>query len=157
VAKDASQPFIVETQSVAIEVLGTSFNVKAHNEDEFVSVTVESGKVQVNMEEAMMQLLPGEQLFLDKTNREIYRNHENADNSKTWISGGLYFNKCPIRSVVNELMRRYTCTIEFEGKIPDEYISGGHDNKTLESVLQSIYYATGIKHRKEADKIILYE
>jgi ferric-dicitrate binding protein FerR (iron transport regulator) len=157
VAKDASKPFIVQTKNANIEVLGTCFNVKAHSEDEFVSVTVESGKVQVNTEEAIMQLLPGEQLFLDKTNREIHRSHENPEYAKAWISGGLYFKKCPIRSVVNELMRRYNCTIEFEGTPPGEYISGGHDNKTLESVLQSIHYATGIKYRKESGKIILYE
>ncbi|KAA6326740.1 hypothetical protein EZS27_024193 [termite gut metagenome] len=157
VAKDISKPFIVQTKNTNIEVLGTGFNVKAHNEDEFVSVTVESGKVRVNMEEAIMQLLPGEQFFLDKTNREIHRSRENPEYAKVWISGGLYFNKCPIRSVVNELIRHYNCAIEFEGKVPDEYISGGHDNKTLESVLQSIYYATGIKYRKESGKIILYE
>ncbi|KAA6336044.1 hypothetical protein EZS27_015769 [termite gut metagenome] len=157
VAKDASKPFIVQTNNADIEVLGTCFNVKAHNEDEFVSVTVESGKVQVNMEETVMQLLPGEQLFLDKTNREIHRSHENPEYAKAWISGGLYFKKCPIRSVVNELIRHYNCAIEFEGKIPDEYISGGHENKMLESVLQSIYYATGIKYRKESGKIILYQ
>ncbi|MDR0845733.1 MAG: FecR domain-containing protein [Tannerella sp.] len=158
VAKDRSRPFIVETKNADIEVLGTAFNVKAHEEDEFLSVAVESGKVRVNLEEAMMQLLPGEQLLLDKTNQELHKSRENMEETKSWISGGLYFNKTPIRSVINELMRRYNCTIEFEnGMIPNEFISGAHDNKTLESVLNSIFYTTGIKYNKDANSIILYK
>ncbi|MDR2119260.1 MAG: FecR domain-containing protein [Tannerella sp.] len=159
VARNRSKPFVVQTADADIEVLGTSFNVKAYAEDEFVAVTVESGKVKVNMEDAMTQLLPGEQFFLDKTAREIHRNRENTGKIKSWTSGELYFNKTPIRSVVNELMRRYACVIEFEdGTLPDEYISGAHDNKTLEAVLNSIHYTAGIKYRKEANgKIVLYE
>jgi ferric-dicitrate binding protein FerR (iron transport regulator) len=159
VARDRSKPFIVQTGNADIEVLGTSFNVKAYGEDEFIAVAVESGKVKVNMEDAMMQLSPGEQFFLDKTGHEMHRNRENAEKMKSWISGDLYFNKTPIRGVINELMRRYDCVIEFEGgKIPGEYLSGAHDNKTLEAVLNSIHYTTGINYRKEENgKIVLYE
>jgi ferric-dicitrate binding protein FerR (iron transport regulator) len=159
VARNRSKPFVVQTGNAGIEVLGTSFNVKAYGEDEFIAVTVESGKVKVNMEDAMMQLLPGEQFFLDRTTHEVHRNRENTGKTKSWISGELYFNKTPIRSVINELMRRYDCVIEFEdGKIPGEYLSGAHDNKTLEAVLNSIHYTTGINYRKEENgKIVLYE
>lgn len=159
VARNRSKPFVVQTGDADIEVLGTSFNVKAYGEDEFIAVTVESGKVKVNMEDAMMQLLPGEQLFFDKIGNEVYRNRENTGKTKSWISGYLYFNKTPVQSVINELMRRYDCVIEFEGgKIPGEYLSGVHDNKTLEAVLNSIHYTTGIKYRKEENgKIVLYE
>ncbi|MDR1980920.1 MAG: FecR domain-containing protein [Tannerellaceae bacterium] len=158
VAQDRHKPFIVQTQHATIRVIGTAFNVKAHEEDEFISVTVEKGKVQVETEEAMMQISPGEQFWLDKTTLEIHKKRENTAFVKSWISGGLYFNKTPIQSVINELGRRYNCSISFgKGKLRNEYISGEHDNKTLEAVLNSIYYTTGIKYRKEADNIVLYE
>ncbi|MDR1454119.1 MAG: FecR domain-containing protein [Tannerella sp.] len=160
VAGDPSRPFVVETNGVTVEAIGTSFNVKAHGEDEFLSVTVESGKVQVDMPEIMMRLNPGEQFLLNRTSRDIIRKGENVQETKSWISGGLYFNRTPLRSVINELMRHYNCVIEFEGDdIPDRPVSGAHDNRTLTSVLNSIYYATGIKYRNEAgsNKVILYE
>jgi ferric-dicitrate binding protein FerR (iron transport regulator) len=158
VAKNQAKPFIIQTSNAAIEVLGTAFNVKAYDEDEFIAVMVETGKVQVNTEEAMMQLSPGEQFLLDKTNHEIHKNRENIAETKSWIYGGLYFNKTPIHSVINELTRRYNCSIEFEkGLVTDDYISGAHDNRTLEAVLKSIYYATGINYRKDKNKITLYK
>ena len=56
VARNEKQPFVVGTSRLDVCVLGTQFNVKSYKEDELVSVSVESGKVQVNLPEAMMRL-----------------------------------------------------------------------------------------------------
>jgi ferric-dicitrate binding protein FerR (iron transport regulator) len=160
IVKSPGIPFIVQIKDAEIEVLGTSFNVKAYEEDSSVSVTVETGKVRVSTHDnTMVQLAPSEHLVIDKSRREVHKYRENVTEAKAWIKGGLYFNKTPIRDVINELMRHYNCIIVFgDGeKIPDEYISGSHDNKSLDAVLTSIRYATGIKYRKENDGIILYK
>lgn len=158
VVPDKDKPFIVSTKDANVKVLGTSFNVKAYDVDELISVSVRSGKVQVDMADAMMRLLPDEQLVFSRENGEIQKRNESAHHATVWIDGGLYFNKTPIRSVVKELERRYNCKIELSGNTPyDNYIYGEHDNKSLESVLKSIRYSTDIKYRMEGDKIILYK
>lgn len=48
VAKDKGRPFIINTGDVTIKVLGTSFNVKAYEEDEEITVAVKTGKVMVS-------------------------------------------------------------------------------------------------------------
>lgn len=157
VSKNKNHPFIVRTSQADIRVLGTSFNVKAYNADEQLLVSVLTGKVQVNMPEAMLRLQPNEQLMLDKSKDEFQKRNEDANRVKSWVNGGLYFNRTPIRGVARELERIYNCTIEFApGFVFDEYIYGEHDNERLESVLNSIEYATNIKYRKEEDKYILY-
>lgn len=158
VVHDEDKPFIVSTKDASVKVLGTSFNVKAYDADEQILVSVRSGKVQVDMTDAMMRLLPDEQLVFSRKNGEIQKRNESARHATVWIDGGLYFNKTPIRSVAKELERMYNCKIEFSGNVPyDNYIYGEHDNKSLESVLKSIQYSTDIKYRKEDDKIIFYK
>jgi ferric-dicitrate binding protein FerR (iron transport regulator) len=160
IVKSSGLSFVVQIKDAEIEVLGTSFNVKAYEEDSGISVTVETGKVRVSTHDnTMIQLAPAEHLVIDKSRREMHKYRENVTEAKAWIKGGLYFKKTPVRDVINELMRHYNCTIVFgEGeKIPDEYISGSHDNKSLDAVLTSIRYATGIKSRKENDRIVLYK
>ena len=158
VEHDEDKPFIVSTKDASVKVLGTSFNVKAYDVDEQILVSVRYGKVQVDMTDAMMRLLPDEQLVFSRKNGEIQKRNESARHATVWIDGGLYFNKTPIRSVAKELERMYNCKIEFSGNVPyDNYIYGEHDNKSLESVLKSIQYSTDIKYRKEGDKIILYK
>lgn len=158
VTHDESKPFIVRTKEADVRVLGTSFNVKAYNTDEQVLVSVRSGKVQVDMPEAMMRLIPNEQLVLDRNNGEFRKKNEDVNRVISWIDGGLYFNRTPVRSVVMELRRMYNCEIIFQsGATYNEHIYGEHENKSLESVLKSIQYTTGIKYRKEGSKIILYK
>lgn len=158
VIHDESKPFIIKAEGASIKVLGTSFNVKAFKEDDQLSVSVKSGKVQVNMAEAMLRLKPDEQVILNKHSGEFAKQIEKNSRVTAWMNGGLYFNRTPIKSVVRELKRMYNCEIVFEsGKEYDDYIYGEHDNKNLESVLKSIQYATNIKYRNENGKIILYK
>ncbi|NCD10598.1 MAG: iron dicitrate transport regulator FecR, partial [Negativicutes bacterium] len=50
------------------------------------------------------------------------------------------------------------CSIVFqEGQEFDNLISGEHDNQSLESVLQSLGYISGIKYKKEKYHILLYK
>lgn len=158
VMPDKDKEFIVRTSTADVKVLGTSFNIKAYNEDENLVLTVQIGKVQVDIPDASMKFLANEQLVYNKTNKEYLKRGENSERATAWIQGKLYFNRTPIHSVAQKLMRIYNCNIEFSpGGVYDDYIYGDHDNESLESVLKSIEYSTGIKYKKEGGKIILYK
>lgn len=158
VAVDKNKPFIVQTERAQIEVLGTSFCVNAYDDSDHMSVTVETGKVQVNMSNATMRLLPNEHLYYNKVTEDFSKTRENLKNTKLWMSGGMYFNRTPIQEVAEELMRRFDCNIEFaEGEIFEEYIYGTHDGEDLETILNAIEFTTGIKHIKTDDNIILFK
>jgi len=47
VAKDASKPFYVHTNDLNIRALGTSFNVKAYDDEGIVETTLVTGKIQI--------------------------------------------------------------------------------------------------------------
>ena len=157
VAKDPDKAFIIHTADADIRVLGTSFNVKAYNEDEAVAISVKTGRVQVDIENATLKLLPNEQLVLERTSREYSKHNEDIRKVMLWTDGKLYFNKASIQSVALELQRIYDCKIELDFEIMhDDYLYGVHDNQSLEAVLKSIKYSTGIDYRKEGKRIILY-
>lgn len=158
VVHEEGRPFVVSTKDADIKVLGTSFDVKAYDTDEQIQVSVCTGKVQVDMADVMMRLLPDEQLVFSRKSGEVQKRNENARHATVWIDGGLYFNRTSINNVVKELERMYDCTIELSENVPrDSYIYGEHDNKSLEAVLKSIEYSTDIRHKKEGDKIVLYK
>lgn len=157
VARNESMPFIVKTGYFDVQVLGTSFDIKSYPTDEIVSVSVESGKVQVDMPDAMMRLTANEQVFVN-TLSEGYTKRREESPVAAWVKGTLYFQSTPIRDVAKELERVYNCRITFEpGQRFDNLISGEHDNKDLESVLKSIEYISNIKFRKNGNEIWLYK
>lgn len=157
VKRDESSPFIVQTHSFDVRVLGTCFNIKSYLSDEIVSVNVESGKVQVDLPEAMMRLQANEQILINKvsgTYSKLNEKHEVA----IWRKGNLCFNATPIHDVAKELERMYNCRIVFaEGQEFQNLISGEHDNKSLEAVLQSIEYTSGIHYRISGNQVFLFK
>lgn len=151
------QPFIVNTHHFDVRVLGTHFDVRAYSTDELVSVDVESGKVQVDLPEAMMRLKTNEQILINTLSGEYSKRREERTVA-VWRKGGLRFSSTPIRDVAKELERVYNCRIIFaEGQDFSNLISGEHDNLSLEAVLQSIEYTSGIHHKKEGKQILLFK
>ena len=152
-------PFIVETTRFTIHVLGTSFNVKAYDEDEAVSIAVNEGRVQVRMSDASFVLKPSEKIVLNTLTGEFKKEVNTEDrHSFAWTNGWLHFDRTPVRDVARELERIYGCTILFnEGEEFDNLISGEHDNQSLEAVLQSIEYTSEIKYLIEENEVLLYK
>lgn len=146
VAQDKNHPFVIHTEHFDVRVLGTEFNVKAYEEDEILTINVESGKVQVDMPEAVIRLTANEKLVINTRDNKYSKE---IDNTKiaVWRSGHLLFDKTPIREVAHELERVYNCKITFKkGQNFDNLISGEHTNKSLESVLESIKHTTGLQY-----------
>lgn len=157
VAHNEKMPFVVTTRDFDVRILGTQFDVKAYPQDEIVSVDVKSGKVQVDLPEAMMRLTAQEQVLINNLSGEYNKRKEESEVA-VWIKGSLRFNRTPIRDVARELERVYNCRIVFTaGQEFNNLISGEHDNQSLESVLESIRYISGIKYKKEGETIILYK
>lgn len=157
VKHNETSPFIVKTPIFDVKVLGTQFNVKAYREDELACVDVESGKVQVDLPDAMMQLTKKEQILINTESKE-YRKENDVEEVAVWRKGYLRFNRTPIKDVVYELERMYNCHIRFDHEENfTNLITGVHENKSLEDVLKGIEYISGIKYRKSGNEIILYK
>ena len=157
VAHNEDMPFIVLTKRLDVLVLGTRFDVRSYSTDDIVSVSVESGKVQVDLPEAMMRLTAKEQVLINTVSGEYSKKKEERGVA-VWIKGSLRFNSTPIRDVAKELERVYNCQITFaSGQEFDNLITGEHDNKSLESVLKSIEFISDINYKKEGRNILLYK
>lgn len=157
VYKNEDKPFVVHTSRFDIRVLGTSFNVKSYGTDELVSVNVESGKVQVDMPEAMIRLRANEQIQINTSTGSYEKECERKEIAQ-WRNGTLSFHETPICDVAKELERIYHCSITFaSGQNFKNLISGEHDNAGLEDVLRSIEYTTGIHYEKDGNHIRMYK
>lgn len=151
-------PFIVETARFDVQVLGTAFNVKVYEEDETVSVAVNEGHVQVALPGASLVLGRKEKVTLNTRTGDIIKEIRNDGYSFVWMKGWLYFDRTPICDIARDLERIYGCDIVFkEGQEFNNLISGEHDNQSLESVLRSIEYTSGIKYMKTGNQIIFYK
>ena len=90
-------------------------------------------------------------------NGNINKETIQENNYIKWIQGSLYFNKEPIREVIKTINRTYNCKVILQCKNCDYKITGTHDNKSIEAVIEAICFTTGLHSRQEGEKIILYD
>lgn len=158
VIRNEKQPFIVCTPNFDINVLGTEFNIKAYETDETQAVNVSDGVVEMKIKDASFKLVKDDYVGFNTNTHAIYK-EKGYHLTSNWKTGGLSFNKTPIRDVARDLERLYDCTIIFDGTMEfNNIISGQHPNPSLTSVLESIEITTKIKYKyTEPNKILLYK
>ena len=151
VTSDPSRPFTVKTKNMKISVLGTVFNVKEYENDVLATVSVASGKVEVDLADGKALLEKNQQVKMDKATGNFEKWNIDADKYLSWTDRALYFHRTSIREVVNVLNRHYSqVDIKLiEADYSDILLSGEYENiYTAEEILKSIVYVTDLKCSK---------
>ena len=150
---------MVASKEIQVKVMGTSFNVKAYEEDSSLGITVSTGKVMVSIprEDMQMRIETMEHLNVNKETGELSKVSLEDNGYIKWIEGSLFFEKEPLVEVLKTINRKYDQNIELQDKTYNPIISGTHDNKSLEAVIEAICFTTGLKYMEEGKSIILYK
>lgn len=129
VAEDKNSPFIIKTNQMAITVLGTKFNVMAHESDKINSVVLLSGSVSISqnsidsniiLEPDQMYSTHGDSYSVDNVDASIYI---------SWIEGVFQFESESLKNISKRLERYYGIKIECDIDITEMKCSGKLDMK----------------------------
>lgn len=155
VAKNESKPFIVSSQQMNIEVLGTKFNVSTYNSDDFAEAVLIEGSVDVwrNGEEGdvdKMRMKPFERASIDREDEDIELIAEqNAMVYVSWIDGWYEFSNENVEVVLRKLKRFYNVDFEYEQSVLDKAlpISGKLDlGESISDVMYALSQASEIDY-----------
>lgn len=114
VAKDAGRPFIVRTEQIQTQVLGTVFDVKAYPQT-LPDVTLYEGKVEVSLNGASPRLMqPGEQASISKEGK-LQLAKASTDQGK-WAEGEFSFDNRELKSVMQEIGSWYNISVVFHSR-----------------------------------------
>ncbi|MGV8096575.1 MAG: FecR family protein [Mangrovibacterium sp.] len=132
-------PFVVSTKFGEIEVLGTSFNVRAFENSEFQTTLVEGTIKYKNPEQYKeITLSPGQQLVLSKNNG-IQVHEVKTDLYTSWKDGVIIFKKEPLRNVMQQLERHFAIRIQLEDDLLGEIrFTGSIKDESLFEVMEYI-------------------
>lgn len=132
VEKIKKRPFIVHTPLYDVQVIGTSFNVKAYEEENRVTTTLEKGEVVIlaknkQLFEEGLVLKPGQQLVLTANSEEPEITKVNTNWYTAWKDNKLILVNMPLKELVVLLERKYG--VEFV--IKDENVLNYHCDATF--------------------------
>ncbi|MBD1432049.1 FecR domain-containing protein [Sphingobacterium sp. DN00404] len=118
VAKDEHKPFLVHTESIEIEVLGTKFNVNAYDDLNTIETTLLEGSVRLRTkgnEVISTVMTPYHKVIYDKEKHQLSAKQTNTEFETAWTRGELVLRSSTLHEVINKLEKRYGVDIEIIG------------------------------------------
>jgi hypothetical protein len=111
VQRDENRPFLVKTDQLEIEVLGTSFNLSAYKEDLLKRIVLVNGCVNIRQNGVNTRLVPNQSYTY--TQRESNVETVDVEMYTSWRHGIYIFRDEPIENILQQLARYYNVTMIF--------------------------------------------
>ncbi|WP_293898340.1 FecR family protein [Sphingobacterium sp. UBA5670] len=153
VAKDAHRPFIVETNHINIQAIGTAFNVSSYHATTKVSLT--EGKLKVSNEENEIYMDAGSETEIINKKLKTFPLASKAE-ATAFKDGYFYFKNKNMQQILDELSRWYG--IQVDCKIPlnnERYEGSIKRDVTLGELCNLLKDLTGYKLTIDNDKLIV--
>jgi len=155
VARDIKRPFRVEVKGQQIEVLGTSFNVRAYENSNEIETTLENGSIRLNTGKQITFLKPGDQSLYDKKSNKLFISNVDPANFSSWKDGRYEFQNKDLIEVFKVVERWYDVEITAD----EAYFKGMHfsgvikRNKDAKHFLDMLNHSIPIQYKTNSDKI----
>lgn len=161
VAKNTNKPFRLDVNNKAeVDVLGTSFNVNAYDDEESIRTTLLEGSIALKTDRKKVLLRPGQQgriaANVATDSGDIVVETVTTDNVVAWRNGLFNFEGVSLQEAMRQLVRWYDIKVKYENNnIPDIRFGGEMSrNISLEGLLRTLE-ASEVKFRMEGEKTLV--
>lgn len=155
VAKDPGHPFRINLNGQQIEVVGTSFNVRAYSGSNKIETTLQTGCIHLKTEGQVTVLSPGEQCVFAKSDRKLTVGKVDPVSFSSWKDGRFEFQNEDLLEVFKVVERWYDVEITADAN----YFKGMHfsgvikRNKDARHFLELLNLSIPIRYEIKMDKI----
>ena len=158
VAKDAKRPFYVAIDGITIKVLGTSFNIRAYENENDTKVTLIEGKIAAQTNDKEYTLTPGKQLKRGKTFGCVGIRTVDPTEIIAWTKGYYVFKKSRLQDVATTLQNWYGVTIMMTSEISSTTTYTGVVNKkeSLDVFLRRLEEVSNVRCSRNGKFVTIY-
>jgi transmembrane sensor len=155
----AHNPFVVHVAALQVQVLGTSFNIKAYHSLPQLKVTVATGKVAVTEGTRRLSFLtPGRELSYSRGSKSYYTRSVNPDEIQSWKAGDTYLNQAGFDELVLVFKNLFGIQLKAGNTRVNTYqfTLRVHKNLPAEETLKAVSLMHNTHFRKEGNEVFLY-
>lgn len=164
-AQSSNNRFVVHTEQLDVEVLGTAFDVLQR--DQRTRVVLNEGKVKVkfNDQQTLLEnritnendLLPGEMIEYNAEKANFTKEKVIAKNYSSWTQNKLTFNDIPLKELAIILKDIYGYDVQFEEQqLSEKRITGTIPNQDLDVLLGAVKQIFDLEITKSKNEIIFH-
>ncbi|RKM92724.1 DUF4974 domain-containing protein, partial [Aquimarina sp. BL5] len=159
VTTNKTQPFIVNTASIDVEVLGTQFNVSSYQEDATVKTTLVEGSVAIIDSEdqnKLSTLVPNDQAVYTKQNKGLDQKKVNTEIYTAWMYRKMTIQDESFASVIKRLERTYDIEIiNTNDRLNKTRFTGEFDVENVRQILNVFSETIDFTYTIENKRIVI--
>jgi ferric-dicitrate binding protein FerR (iron transport regulator) len=147
VKADEKHPFTVDAGDVNLRVVGTSFNVSAYPDEDYVEVVLEKGRILLGCAafEGEIAMNPSERFLLE--NGSVTRVQADPSKYSAWTNGKLVFRSDSMSEVARRIERWYNVRVELMDQDLEKYsFRATFEDDPLEEVLRFLAMTSPIRY-----------
>ena len=160
VQADRGRNFVVETDNVTIEVLGTLFLVSDCGESSKTETVLESGKINLKFNKSgeALQMKPNQQVVYNHIDGSTIVKNVNATDYTSWRKSSLIFENRRLRDVFIQLEKWYNVDIQCNNStLLNTPVSFTLDEEPLSETLSILEQITSLSWKKNSNEMIIIE
>ncbi|PJE47587.1 MAG: hypothetical protein CUR34_03270 [Sediminibacterium sp.] len=180
VVKNKEVPFIINTKSIRIKVLGTVFNVKAYPEDKQTETSLIKGRIEVtikNRPDDKIILSPNEKLIVENELIEAQKKQKTIDllpavsinklkfitpdssvAENQWVENKLVFRDQTFEELAIMMERWYNVKIEIQSEgLKLNRMNGNFEKETVDQAIEALKLIIPFKTIQKGNTIIIYQ
>jgi transmembrane sensor len=156
--KERTNRFIVHTDDMDIEVVGTTFNVKKL--ESVTNVSLNTGKIKISLKAdpgTAIYLEPGDFVQYSAGEKHILKKQVKAELYSVWKEEKLLMDDVPLSEIATLIQDTYGYTVKIEDKqLANNKISGTLRLKDENTLLETLEFALGITILKQ-DSVLIFQ
>lgn len=154
IAPAAGQAFTVSIgDHTAVQVLGTTFNINAYEDNGTVKTTLVTGKVRVQATQGSTVLSPGQQAT--SMNGASTVGNADMESVLAWRKGAFDFNHISVREFAGQLERWYDIDVTVDKSVQEMPFSGRVSRNTSLNELLQLFEGTELRFRLQGRKLYI--
>ena len=148
------QKFLVHTDPLSVEVLGTTFNV--NHRPGRTQVVLETGKIKLSTpQQDSLVMQPGDWVELSEASPTLVRKSVNLQDYLSWRKQILVFNQTPLPEVAQIIEDYYGVEVRLQDNLRSRTITGSIPTDNLTVLLRALSASMRIKVHQQDQQIVL--
>jgi transmembrane sensor len=159
VAHNPKKPFIVITNGIEVEVLGTKFNVSSYTNEANINTTLVEGSVKVNdvnNNDKSIIIEPSYQASFNKNSMDLSSKKVNTLEYTSWMQKRIIFNDVPFGELVKKIERTYNVEIiNNNEQIKKKRFTGQFDIENVDVIFKALSTIVDFDYEINNNKITI--
>lgn len=159
VKHDEEKQFIVHTGFMNVAVLGTTFNIYAYENKDFLEMSLIEGAVRVTgtyPPYKVIEVKPNEKVTYDKRTGKLKLERTSNRIETAWLQKKMVFRHDKLQDVLSTLERKFGVTFVTDNdKLLQDVYTGVFDDESIDSILRVLQLHYGFTYKMKDTEIII--